>query len=281
MKNIRYDIAKIQSLLEQFNILTNILVTLYDPDGNIITSYPKDDCLYCSLIKSIPEGLSNCIHADMSSFAKAKQTGKCIIYKCHANLIEATAPIIHDGILLGYLMLGQISNLVEQSSLESLISTTLKNCNLKYDTVKDIAQKIPLKSDAQIMAAAKLLEVCISYILLEKMIYVSKQTFINDLNSYLLSHIDEDLSVNSICENLNISRRKLYEYSHYYLQRSIAKHIKAMRIEKAKELLETTDLPVSIISEKCGFTDYNYFCRIFKQECGCSASAHRSQHLVK
>lgn len=41
-----------------------------------------------------------------------------------------------------------------------------------------------------------------------------------------------------------------------------------IRIDRAKELLDFTDMPVSEIAEVCGFCDQNYFARTFKKIVG-------------
>lgn len=48
------------------------------------------------------------------------------------------------------------------------------------------------------------------------------------------------------------------------------------RIDAAKQLLLTTECPVSEIGYRCGFADTSNFCRYFRQKVGCSPSAFRS-----
>jgi len=48
-----------------------------------------------------------------------------------------------------------------------------------------------------------------------------------------------------------------------------------IRIQHAKELLLFSDLSVSQIGELCGYSDYNYFARIFKKKVGVSPSDYR------
>ena len=120
------------------------------------------------------------------------------------------------------------------------------------------------------------MEACISSILYKKLISIEKQQFEQNINTYILNHLTEDLSVDRLCEHLHLSRRKIYEYSEEFLHCSIAKYIKKMRLQYAQTLLTKTILPISTISEQCGFSDYNYFCRVFKQENGMSARSYRT-----
>lgn len=275
---LNYNEKELHQLLQDFHDLTKLTLTLYDPEGEWIFSYPTKENYFCNCIKTSPEGAALCDASDRASFEAAKTSGECVIYKCHAGLIEATAPIVSDGFTIGYLMMGQVANAASPEQLQSLIEHALHKYHLneaENDSWKQYAAATPCISDTQIHAAARIMEACISSILYKKLISIEKQQFEQNINTYILNHLTEDLSVDRLCEHLHLSRRKLYEYSEEFLHCSIAKYIKKMRLQHAQTLLSETNLPISTISEQCGFSDYNYFCRIFKQENGMSARSYR------
>ena len=274
---LNYNEKELHQLLQDFHDLTKLTLTLYDPEGEWIFSYPTKENCFCNCIKTSPEGAALCEASDRASFEAAKASGECVIYKCHAGLIEATAPIVSDGFTIGYLMMGQVANAASPEQLQSLIEHALHKYHLneaENDSWKQYAAATPCISDTQIHAAARIMEACISSILYKKLISIEKQQFEQNINTYILNHLTEDLSVDRLCEHLHLSRRKLYEYSEEFLHCSIAKYIKKMRLQHAQTLLSETNLPISTISEQCGFSDYNYFCRIFKQENGMSARSY-------
>ena len=295
---LNYNEKELHQLLQDFHDLTKLTLTLYDPEGEWILSYPTKENCFCHYIKTSPEGAALCDVSDRASFEAAKASGECVIYKCHAGLIEATAPIVSDGFTIGYLMMGQVANANSPKQLQSLIEHALHKYHLsntetnianstspdtneankfvEYDNWKPYANAIPCISDTQIHAAASIMEACISSILYKKLISIEKQQFEQNINTYILNHLTEDLSVDRLCEHLHLSRRKIYEYSEEFLHCSIAKYIKKMRLQHAQTLLTKTNLPISTISEQCGFSDYNYFCRVFKQENGMSARSYRT-----
>lgn len=276
---LNYNEKELHQLLQDFHDLTRLTLTLYDPEGEWIFSYPTKENCFCNCIKTSPEGAALCEASDRASFEAAKASGECVIYKCHAGLIEATAPIVSDGFTIGYLMMGQVANAASPEQLQSLIEHALHKYHLneaENDSWKQYAAATPCISDTQIHAAARIMEACISSILYKKLISIEKQQFEQNINTYILNHLTEDLYVDRLCEHLHLSRRKLYEYSEEFLHCSIAKYIKKMRLQHAQTLLSETNLPISTISEQCGFSDYNYFCRIFKQENGMSARSYRA-----
>ena len=299
---LNYNEKELHQLLQNFHDLTKLTLTLYDPEGEWILSYPTKENCFCHYIKTSPEGAALCEASDRASFEAAKASGECVIYKCHAGLIEATAPIVSDGFTIGYLMMGQVANANSPKQLQSLIEHALHKYHLNeaennpseqniHEATVDKTSNhesnianlpltssaaIPCISDTQIHAAASIMEACISSILYKKLISIEKQQFEQNINTYILNHLTEDLSVDRLCEHLHLSRRKIYEYSEEFLHCSIAKYIKKMRLQHAQTLLTKTNLPISTISEQCGFSDYNYFCRVFKQENGMSARSYRT-----
>ena len=299
---LNYNEKELHQLLQDFHDLTKLTLTLYNPEGEWILSYPTKENCFCHYIKTSPEGAALCEASDRASFEAAKASGECVIYKCHAGLIEATAPIVSDGFTIGYLMMGQVANATSPEQLQSLIEHALHKYHLNeaennpseqniHEATVDKTSNhesnianlpltssaaIPCISDTQIHAAASIMEACISSILYKKLISTEKQQFEQNINTYILNHLTEDLSVDRLCEHLHLSRRKIYEYSEEFLHCSIAKYIKKMRLQYAQTLLTKTILPISTISEQCGFSDYNYFCRVFKQENGMSARSYRT-----
>ena len=58
---------------------------------------------------------------------------------------------------------------------------------------------------------------------------------------------------------------------------SIIDYINKTRIENSKRLLLETDYHISVIAEKVGIADYNYFSRVFRKYEGISPTEYRSR----
>ncbi|MCB6603699.1 helix-turn-helix transcriptional regulator, partial [Erysipelatoclostridium ramosum] len=48
-----------------------------------------------------------------------------------------------------------------------------------------------------------------------------------------------------------------------------------LRVQQAKELLETTNYSIAQISDSCGFSSQSYFSQVFKKACGMTPNAYR------
>lgn len=96
---------------------------------------------------------------------------------------------------------------------------------------------------------------------------------------YIDRHYMEKLSLRKISADLNIGMTKLCALAKKISgEGSVTKLISKRRIEAAKVLLIKGDLSISAIAERVGFTDYNYFTKIFKSIEGETPSAYRKHH---
>lgn len=268
------------SFFKDFNTLTGIKIALFSESGKEILSYPEKHCPFCSFIRSSTEGNRNCEISNEQSFKRCQKTKRLEIFHCHAGLIETTAPLIDNGVVIGYIMFGQITDNPDKAVLQKDLSAAVAKYNRAQKGVDASIYSVAYKNLGQIGATAKILEACTMYVLLSNMISLRNENFVKNLNQYLLSHLSEDLSVNRLTEEFNISKNKLYDSVSKYMGVGIAEHIKSLRIEEAKRLLVETDMPVSRIADRVGFTDYNYFCRVFKKETGTPARKYRQSHTL-
>lgn len=267
---------ELESLMKDFYVLTGIKMVVFDNEYHELLAYPDTNCAFCQYMKDNIDTRRLCEHSDRRSFKICQKQGKLIIYHCHAGLIEATAPLIDNHVVIGYLMFGQISDVGSKKALKSLIKSTLLSTNLSEADFSYYTEDISLKSNEQIQAAAKIMEACTFYVMFKETISVQRQNIITNMNSYLNNHLHEDLNVGTITHELGISKSKLYQICDSYLGCGIAEYIKNLRIERAKDLLKNTDLPIIQIAEDTGFSDYNYFCRVFKKEAGIPAKKYRA-----
>ncbi|MCD8022616.1 MAG: AraC family transcriptional regulator, partial [Lachnospiraceae bacterium] len=112
------------------------------------------------------------------------------------------------------------------------------------------------------------------YVIQNETIIMRRQNFTNNLRTFLLEHLSENLDADNIASCLGVSRSKLYMACNKYLGMGIAEYVRDLRLEEAKNLLKTTDLSITDIAMRVGFDDYNYFSRVFKKETGYSAKNH-------
>lgn len=95
---------------------------------------------------------------------------------------------------------------------------------------------------------------------------------------FMWDHIAEDLSVNQIAEQMAVSRRRLELAFRKDLRRSVNTEFQRRRLEKACELIRTTDLTIGEIANTMSYNSHTHFGRIFKAAYGITPAAYRTNH---
>ena len=72
-----------------------------------------------------------------------------------------------------------------------------------------------------------------------------------------------------------MSKSSLYLLSKEAFGKGITEYVEELRIEKAKEMLRTTGDPVSSVAEQVGYSDSNYFTKVFKKHTQATPSMWR------
>jgi signal transduction histidine kinase/DNA-binding response OmpR family regulator len=81
---------------------------------------------------------------------------------------------------------------------------------------------------------------------------------------------DENYNVQALCEEMAMSKSQIYRKFKALTNKSIARYIRKLRMDRAKHLLLTTSLNVSEVSYEVGIKTLSTFSEIFKEEFGCS-----------
>ena len=89
-----------------------------------------------------------------------------------------------------------------------------------------------------------------------------------------------ELSLDELAKSLNLSASRLRHLFKDETGLSPVQYLNVQRMEKAKELLETTFLSVKEVMLKVGVKDKSHFIRGFKKVYGLSPSQYRIQHLL-
>jgi len=270
-----FDTSQMEELMKSFYVLSGIRFVLFDADFHEIYSYPKESCDFCKLMKGCAKTRRKCNYADRRSFKKCEQSNSLVLYKCHAGLVEAAIPLHENEKIIGYMMFGQITDSPNKTALYENVSYWKNSCGIDRNALSKAIEKITYKPESQIDAAVKIMEACTSYIIHKELITPENSKIIETAKAYIEEHLGEELSIEQICEDLKLSRTRLYEIFKKELKTGIAKYILRRRMHRAKKLLRTTDLSVKEVADAVGFADYNYFSRVFKKTYGRAAKSYR------
>ena len=101
-------------------------------------------------------------------------------------------------------------------------------------------------------------------------------TFLFKLNKIIIEHMaDEELNINYICQEIGMSRASLYNKLKPLTDMSPNEYINKIRMEKAMEMIKGSDMSMTEIAEKIGFSSSRYFSTAFKKYTGITPSEYK------
>lgn len=92
---------------------------------------------------------------------------------------------------------------------------------------------------------------------------------------YILTHLDGDLTVGTLCRKFATNHTSLYRQFKAHTGLPVSEYVLQKRLETAKSSLAFTSLSLAEIARTCGFKESSYFARIFKQHTGMTPLMYR------
>lgn len=263
----------LEGILKELHTVSGFRMSLYDAAGKQICVYPKEINPFCGLIQQEEELLKKCRFFDQEAFDRVRHTGEVYIYRCHCDLYEAVAPLYDFGVLSGYLMMGQVLDTSRTSRAQVLKKT--EEYGMDREQMLCAARKIPCRTKEQIRSCISIMEMCAGYLSLSNYLKADRRDLAENVQAYIRQHYSEALTLDALCREFYCSRATLTGAFRRAYGQSIVEFLTEVRMEVAMDLLERTDQKVGEIAGLCGFTEQNYFCRIFKRHFGRSPSQVR------
>lgn len=266
---------------KDFYNIAGMKTVLYDADRRFLYSYPSSMCGFCKEIRKCPILTEKCFECDNHGFDVCDKTMKPYVYKCHMGLSEIITPIVENGVIIGYMMIGQILMEGGTDKVRELIDLAGEKYGVDKNALFSELDKINLSSRDFLESAIGVLSMCICYLYTNNIIVKRDGGLGAKLRKYIDFHIDGDLAVETLCKMLYVSKSKLYTVSISEFGMGISDYIQEQRMKKAKKLLRETDNMISAIASSVGYADANYFTRAFKRETGMTPKKYRAQKTVE
>ena len=95
---------------------------------------------------------------------------------------------------------------------------------------------------------------------------------------FMEKNIDCSIQLEDIAEVVNWSASHLAREFRTHIGLPPHRYLIKLRVDKARDLLETSDLPIAEIAFECGFTHQEHLTRHFRRMCQSTPAAHRRDH---
>ena len=98
--------------------------------------------------------------------------------------------------------------------------------------------------------------------------------------TYINDNYASKIKINELADHVGVNRSYLASSFKKATGYSPKEYLLTLRMEKAKSLLEKTDMPVNAVANSVGYTDQLAFSRMFKEYTGISPKAFREEHKL-
>lgn len=263
------------TVLKELHNISGFRISVHDTDYNEISAYPKELTSFCKYIQQCKNGKSTCQNCDKAAFAKVKESKEAFIYRCPFGLYEAVSPLFHYGMLSGYLMMGQtLDN--DLASKKYVLEAATPYAG-EDELLEKFINEIPISTKDKIASCITIMKICADYITLNNRFKVSEKDLAEKIKKYTHQHYQENITLDLLSTIFYRSKSTLTTHFKATYQISIMDYLSKVRVKHAKELLKNPDLSIKSIALSCGFSDQNYFTKVFQKDVHLTPREYRLQ----
>lgn len=100
-----------------------------------------------------------------------------------------------------------------------------------------------------------------------------------EVSNYMDMHLEEPFDLEKMAERFNMAKPSLSRWAKRIYGRTLLEEYEAIRMERARQFLQSTRLKILEIAERVGYPDPLYFSKVFKKHHQLSPRQFREQHL--
>ena len=99
---------------------------------------------------------------------------------------------------------------------------------------------------------------------------------LSDLQSWIVDHPDEDLTVTALADRAGMSPRHFAREFASECGITPARYVETVRLERARQLLQTTELSIDVVARSVGLSGDAVLHRVFRRRLGTTPAAYRT-----
>ena len=218
---------------------------------NSLLSYNIHTNPYCMWVKKCDR--SRCVMSQQNLITE----GKSGVRVCHAGVKEFVLHFYKKGAPAGIISVSGYRNKMKPSGNAELWEASLSCDDIPTELLTTLLTPLAL--------------------MLEKLL---ENEVLEDGNEYnrILLYLNEyymSADLDDICRHFHRSRSHISHLFKKQTGMTLRAYCNKLKLEKAKLLLETTDMPIIQIALDSGFNDVSYFINLFRQKNGVSPLVYR------
>ena len=259
------DKSKLDMLIGDFHTVTGMEISILDADFHSIAIRRCPYKNLCSYLHTAASALDVCKASDIERLLEARQTGEPLLYTCPAGITEVIVPVVSGEKTAAYLFssMGVASDRISDGEiLERSLSIAPR---LNADTLTEYISRFKHLNDGELSAHFRLLKLLSEHIASDEGLLSGEESIGTLIKIYIKSHLTRKLTLSDISWNLHCSTVTLTEHFKKEFGITIMEYVTKKRMQLAERLLITTDKTLGEIALMSGFSDVEYFSRVFKR----------------
>ncbi|MDY4975279.1 MAG: AraC family transcriptional regulator, partial [Clostridia bacterium] len=103
---------------------------------------------------------------------------------------------------------------------------------------------------------------------------------ISDIMKYINEHLKEDVTIDSLCHGVHLSKSYACSSFKSYTNMTITQYLIQCRLTQAKKQLLETETSISDIAMQTGFSSFSFFCQTFRKYESCTPLQFRKKYQI-
>lgn len=271
--NVHYDLEKIKSYVNDLCIITDASMAVYDTEMRMIYVRQKPGDRFCHRLLDSTDGADKCRQSDITLLKRCAESGLPQSHICHAGLLDTAVPIVKDGTIVGYLIIGRIR---PSREFNDDVAQRLSWSDINIKELQNSYESLAYLTQEQLDSLVNL----IISTFIDNAITVEYTDTLSAAVKYIDNNLHRQITVSELCAKCYVSKNKLYTAFRENLGTAVKEYIVARKLERAKQLLVDTDKSIAEIAETVTIGEYSYFCRLFKRKIGMTPKAFRERRYA-
>lgn len=104
---------------------------------------------------------------------------------------------------------------------------------------------------------------------------------VGQVTDFVLAHLEQDLSLSALAEQIGFSPYHFARQFRRTTGESPHQFVLSQRVERAKQLLQETELPLAQVALTSGFANQSHLTQAFKRALGLTPASYRAEHRIR
>lgn len=252
----------VKQLIDSFSFCFDVKITFYSLNlEEWLVGYHSAASDYCTMIQSQLKIRYRCLHQDTSMCQRCNKLKRQFSYRCHGGLTEAVFPIIMDGGLVAFAMIGQFRM---TDTLPSDMLNRWKSAGFDEKALKKAFFDRPFFSSERLEKMLYIFSTTLFFLINTQNMAIRKTELVERVLSYVDAHMSEPISIEEVSQALGKSSSTITHTLKNKLDLSFKQLVisqKLMRFDRL--IMHDPDLPIMQASRMVGYDDALYFSRLY------------------